>query len=88
MRILKRTQLEASRLWNPATSQPAAEPAQSRFRCVGCTHFRSNPSYLPELETYLADLLRNHETLPSVFDADDWAIAEAMPSQRADLTDE
>ncbi|WP_324618043.1 site-specific integrase [Streptomyces dysideae] len=27
-----------------------------RFRCVGCGHFRTDVSYLPDLEAYLADL--------------------------------
>ncbi|MFJ2591708.1 tyrosine-type recombinase/integrase [Streptomyces erythrochromogenes] len=51
-----------------------------RFRCVGCGHFRTDVSYLPDLEAYLADLLRNRERLAATLDADDWAKAEAMPS--------
>lgn len=51
-----------------------------RFRCVGCGHFRTDVSYLPDLEAYLADLLRNRERLLSSLDADDWAKCEAMPS--------
>ncbi len=51
-----------------------------RFRCVGCAHFSTDVSYLPDLEAYLADLLRSRERLLSVVDADDWAKAEAMPS--------
>lgn len=51
-----------------------------RFRCVGCGHFRTDVSYLPDLETYLADLLRNRERLLAAIDADDWAKAEALPS--------
>ncbi|GFH67494.1 MULTISPECIES: DUF6262 family protein [Streptomyces diastaticus group] len=37
-------------------------------------------SYLPDLEAYLADLLRNRERLAAFTDADDWAKGEAMPS--------
>ncbi|MEV7713134.1 hypothetical protein [Streptomyces sp. NPDC088270] len=51
-----------------------------RFRCVGCGHFRTDVSYLPDLEAYLADLLRNRERLLATVDADDWAKAEALPS--------
>jgi hypothetical protein len=51
-----------------------------RFRCVGCGHFRTDVSYLPDLEAYLADLRRSRERLLGSFDADPWAIAEAMPS--------
>ncbi|MFJ9447423.1 tyrosine-type recombinase/integrase [Kitasatospora sp. NPDC101235] len=51
-----------------------------RFRCVGCGHFSTDVSYLPDLEAYLADLLRNRERLVAVVEADAWAKAEAMPS--------
>ncbi|MEU4705611.1 tyrosine-type recombinase/integrase [Nocardia salmonicida] len=52
-----------------------------RFRCVGCSHFSTDVSYLPDLESYLADLLRSRERLRSAFDAaDEWARAESMPS--------
>ena len=43
-------------------------------------HFRTDVSYLPDLETYLADLLRNRERMAAAFNADEWAITEAMPS--------
>jgi hypothetical protein len=52
-----------------------------RFRCVGCDHFRTDVSYLPDLERYLSDLLRSRERLMSAFEADDWARSEAMPSE-------
>ncbi|MET7410141.1 tyrosine-type recombinase/integrase [Streptomyces parvulus] len=51
-----------------------------RFRCVGCGHFRTDISYLPDLEAYLADLLRNRERLAAFAHADGWARDEAMPS--------
>ncbi len=52
-----------------------------RFRCVGCDHFRTDVSYLPDLQTYLDDLLRNRERLLATSDdIDDWARTEAMPS--------
>jgi integrase len=34
-----------------------------RFRCAGCDHFRTDVSYLPDLQAYLDDLLRNRERL-------------------------
>ncbi|WP_405965715.1 hypothetical protein OG713_43395 [Streptomyces sp. NBC_00723] len=49
-----------------------------RFRCLGCEHFSTDDSYLPDLEAHLADLLRR---LMSAFEADDWARAQAMPSE-------
>jgi hypothetical protein len=51
-----------------------------RFRCLGCGHFRSDPSYLPELRDYLDTLLRTRERVLAASDLDDWAKAEAMPS--------
>lgn len=52
-----------------------------RFRCIGCAHFATDVSYLPDLEAYLADLLRSRERLRSALDADDWAKTEATPSE-------
>ncbi|MGW0882496.1 hypothetical protein [Streptomyces sp. NPDC002671] len=50
-----------------------------RFRCVGCAHFRTDVSCLPDPERYLPDLLRSRELLMSAFEADDWArIEEAV----------
>ena len=34
-----------------------------RFRCAGCDHFRTDVSYLPDLQAYLDDLLRTRERL-------------------------
>ncbi|WP_405689901.1 transposase [Streptomyces sp. NBC_01185] len=47
---------------------------------MGCGHFRTDVSYLPDLEAYLADLLRNRERLAAFADPDGWAKSEAMPS--------
>ena len=38
-------------------------------------------SYLPELRSYLDDLLRTRERLQAMTTADDWAKREAMPSE-------
>ncbi|MFF0392837.1 tyrosine-type recombinase/integrase [Kitasatospora sp. NPDC004615] len=51
-----------------------------RFRCLGCDHFSTDVSYLPELRNYLDDLLRTRERLSAMSSADDWAKREAMPS--------
>ncbi|MGI8869761.1 MAG: transposase, partial [Mycobacteriales bacterium] len=52
-----------------------------RFRCAGCDHFRTDVSYLPDLQAYLDDLLRTRERLLATTDLEDWARADAMPSQ-------
>ena len=59
--------------------------ARYRFRCLGCGHFRSDPSYLPELRDYLDTLLRDRERIRAATELDDWARAEAMPSD-AEIT--
>jgi integrase len=51
-----------------------------RFRCAGCDHFRTDVSYLPDLQAYLDDLLRTRERLLATTDLDAWARAEATPS--------
>ncbi|MFB7648058.1 tyrosine-type recombinase/integrase [Streptomyces sp. NPDC056084] len=64
----------------PANVAAGGHDCAVRFRCVGCGHFRTDVSYLPDLEAYLADLLRNRERLAAFVDADEWAKVEAMPS--------
>jgi hypothetical protein len=64
----------------PSNVAAGGQSCPIRFRCVGCDHFRTDVSYLPDLQAYLADLLRSRERLMSAFEADDWARSEAMPS--------
>ncbi|WP_219729320.1 tyrosine-type recombinase/integrase [Streptomyces noursei] len=64
----------------PSNVAAGGHACPARFRCVGCDHFRTDASYLPDLEAYLADLLRNRERLAAFTTVDDWARAEAMPS--------
>ncbi|WP_328863993.1 transposase [Streptomyces virginiae] len=52
-----------------------------RFRCLGCEHFSTDVSCLPDLRAHLADLLRSRERLMSAFEAEEWARTRAMPSQ-------
>lgn len=51
-----------------------------RFRCVGCDHFRTDISYLPDLQVYLDDLLATRERLLATVDLDEWARTDALPS--------
>lgn len=51
-----------------------------RFRCAGCDHFHTDISYLPDLHTYLDDLLRTRERLRAAADIDAWARTDATPS--------
>lgn len=65
----------------PSNVQADGHACPYRFRCVGCDHFRTDVSYLPDLNAHLADLLRNREKLLATQDLDDWARDEALPSQ-------
>lgn len=56
--------------------------AHSAFRCLGCDHFRTDPSHLPDLRAYLDTLLRNRERLAAAGELDDWARAETTPLRR------
>ena len=64
----------------PSNVAASGQDCPVRFRCIGCGHFSTDISYLPDLERYLADLLRHRERLTATLDADEWAKNEAMPS--------
>jgi integrase len=64
----------------PSNVAAGGDECPLRFRCIGCGHFSSDVSYLPDLQVYHDDLLRNRERILATTDADDWAKAEATPS--------
>lgn len=66
----------------PSNVAAGGQDCPVRFRCVGCGHFSTDISYLPDLERYLADLLRHRERLAATLDAEEWAKTEAMPSDQ------
>lgn len=63
----------------PSNVAAGGEDCPVRFRCVGCAHFSTDVSYLPDLQNHLDALLRSRERLRSLT-LDAWAKAEAMPS--------
>ncbi len=65
----------------PSNVKAGGNACPFRFRCVGCGHFRTDVSYLPDLEAYLDDLLRNRERVLAAHGLDNWARAEAVPSE-------
>ena len=69
----------------PSNVQAGGGACPFRFRCLGCGHFRTDPSYLPELRDYLDTLLRTRERVRSACDLEEWAKTEAMPSE-AEIT--
>jgi integrase len=53
-----------------------------RPQCLGCAHFRSDPSFLPELRGHLNRLLADGERLRAALpELEEWARAAAIPSQ-------
>ncbi|MFL0395172.1 tyrosine-type recombinase/integrase [Streptomyces albus] len=64
----------------PSNVKAGGHACPFRFRCLGCGHFRTDPSYLPELRDYLHTLLRDRERLRAATELDAWAAAEATPS--------
>ncbi|MFJ1648246.1 hypothetical protein [Streptomyces sp. NPDC088258] len=65
----------------PSNVQAGGGECPIRFRCLGRDHFDTDVSYPPDLERYLSDLLQSRERIAALATADEWAKAEAMPSQ-------
>jgi len=65
----------------PSNVKAGGQACPFRFRCAGCDHFRTDASYLPDLQAYLDDLLRSKERLLAATELDDWARADALPSE-------
>jgi hypothetical protein len=68
----------------PSNVKAGGNACPYRFRCAGCDHFRTDISYLPDLQAYLDDLLRSRERIlaATTTDIDEWAKTEAMPSEQ------
>ena len=64
----------------PANVKAGGHACPYKFTCVGCGHFRSDASYLPELKSYLQQLLSDRERIMAATDIQDWARAKAAPA--------
>lgn len=65
----------------PSNVKAGGHSCPYRMRCLGCSHFRTDPSYLPELGEYLTQLLISREQLAAPGNAlESWARDSAMPS--------
>jgi len=65
----------------PSNVQAGGHSCPYRMKCLGCSHFRTDPSYLPELGEYLTQLLVSRERLDAAGSAvEPWARRNAMPS--------
>lgn len=57
----------------PSNVQAGGQHCPIRYRCMGCSYFTSDPSFLPELKAHLDELVRAREHGESI-GADDWAL--------------
>jgi hypothetical protein len=64
----------------PSNVQAGGGACPFRFRCLGCGHFRTDVSYLPELKARLDRLLADRERVLAATELEDWARHEATPS--------
>ncbi len=65
----------------PSNVQARGHGCAYRYRCLGCEHFRTDPSNQAELREYLLQLLAGRERLAAaVPQLAEWARAEATPS--------
>ncbi|MFC8718049.1 tyrosine-type recombinase/integrase [Kitasatospora sp. NPDC057198] len=63
----------------PSNVKAGGQACPFKYTCLGCGHFRSDPSYLPELKSYLQQLLADRERITAAIELPDWARAKLMP---------
>ena len=65
----------------PSNVKAGGQACPYKFTCLGCGHFRSDPSYLPELKSYLQQLLADRQRVQAATDLQDWAKAQLTPRE-------
>ena len=65
----------------PSNVKAGGQACPYKFTCLGCGHFRSDASYLPELKSYLQQLLADRERVRAAADLQDWAKAQLTPRE-------
>ena len=66
----------------PTNVKARGQACPFRHQCFGCTHYRTDPSFLPELRAYLSRLLADNERLRAAApELEEWARNAAIPSQ-------
>jgi site-specific recombinase XerD len=65
----------------PSNVKAGGQACPYKFTCLGCGHFRSDPSYLPELKSYRQQLLADRERVRAATDLQDWAKEQAAPRE-------
>jgi hypothetical protein len=63
----------------PSNVKAGGHACPYKYVCTGCGHFRSDPSYLPELKSYLQQLLADRERLHAATGLQPWARAQVTP---------
>jgi hypothetical protein len=63
----------------PSNVKAGGQACPYKFTCVGCGHFRSDPSYLPELKSYLQQLLADRARIAAATELQDWAKHQLTP---------
>ncbi len=63
----------------PSNVKAGGQACPYKFTCLGCGHFRSDPSYLPELKSYLQQLLADRERIRAATGLQEWARAQLTP---------
>lgn len=64
----------------PSNVKAGGHACPYKYSCIGCGHFRSDASYLPELKSYLQQLLADRERILAATDVQEWVRAKATPS--------
>jgi len=65
----------------PTNVKAHGQACPFRHQCFGCTHFRSDPSFIPELRGHLGRLLADKERLrAAVPELEEWARRGVIPS--------
>ncbi len=65
----------------PTNVKAQGQACPFRHQCFGCTHFRTDPSFLPDPRAYLSRLLADRERLRAALpELDEWARNAAIPS--------
>jgi integrase len=64
----------------PSNVKAAGAACPYKFTCVACSHFRSDPSYLPELRAYHDRLLETRQRIRAATDLDEWAKDKVDPA--------
>ena len=65
---------------HPSMLRPGDRRCPVRYRCMGCPAFSTSVDRLPELRSYLDELLRSRESILAS-DLAEWARQDALPMQ-------